>query len=119
MAFPGTYNFNYYRGDTNQFVLRPKNADGSAFNLTGYSAQFKVANRRGSTGTQYPFTATINTSTNIITCTIDSQEGESLTAGTWVYDVQITNSAPDPDLVLTLVTGSITVTDHITGAVES
>jgi len=38
MAFPGTFNFSYYRGDTNQFVIRPKNASGSAFDLTGYTA---------------------------------------------------------------------------------
>ena len=38
MAFPGTYNFSYYKGDTNEFVIRPKNSSGSAFDLTGYSA---------------------------------------------------------------------------------
>jgi hypothetical protein len=31
MAFPGSYNFNYYRGDTAEFVIRPKTANGSAF----------------------------------------------------------------------------------------
>ena len=33
MAFPGTYNFNYYRGDTNEFVISPKNSDGTTFQL--------------------------------------------------------------------------------------
>ena len=34
MAFPATYNFSYYKGDTNEFVIRPlrwKNA--SVFQL--------------------------------------------------------------------------------------
>jgi len=30
MAFPGTYNFNYYRGDRYEFVIRPKTANGDA-----------------------------------------------------------------------------------------
>jgi hypothetical protein len=117
MAFPGTYNFNYYRGDTAEFVVRPKTANGSAYNLTDYTATFTIANRRGSTGTQYVADATINTLTNIITCTIAPAVGRTLAAGTYVYDIQITNAIPTPDIILTVLTGSITVTDDITGAV--
>jgi hypothetical protein len=114
MAFPGTYNFSYYRGDTNQFVIRPKNANGSEFNLTGYTAIFTIANRRGSTGTQYEAQAVVNTANNLVTCTILPGVGRTLTAGTFVYDVQITTGAAN---ILTILTGSITVTDDITGAV--
>jgi hypothetical protein len=117
MAFPGTYNFSYYRGDTAEFVVRPKNSNGSAYDLTNYTATFTIANRRGSTGTQYVGTATVNTSTDIITCTITPAVGRTLAAGTYVYDVQITNVVPNPDVILTVLTGSITVTDDITGAV--
>jgi hypothetical protein len=114
MAFPGTYNFNYYRGDTNQFVIRPKNANGGAFDLTGYTAQFKIANRRGSTGTQYEGQVTVDTTNDLVTCTILPGVGRSLAAGTFVYDVQITTGASN---IITILTGSITVTDDITGAV--
>ena len=63
-------------------------------------------------------TATINTSTDIVTCTITPEQGRELVAGTtYVYDVQITNTTPTPDVIFTLLTGSITVTDDITGAV--
>ena len=117
MAFPGTYNFSYYRGDTAEFVVRPKNSNGSAYDLTNYTATFTIANRRGSTGTQYVGTATVNTSTDIITCTITPAVGRTLAAGTYVYDVQITDVTPTPDVILTVLTGSITVTDDITGAV--
>ena len=113
MAFPGTYNFSYYRGDTNQFVVRPKNStDGSAFDLTGYTAQFVVATARGSSGTQYPMTAVVNASTDIVTCTIEPADGRDLVPGTFVYDVQITNGVQ----IYTLLTGTISVTDDITGA---
>jgi hypothetical protein len=114
MAFPGTFNFNYYRGDTNQFVIRPKNASGSAFDLTGYTAQFRIANRRGSTGTQYEAQVVVDTANDLLTCTILPGVGRQLAPGTFVYDVQITTGAAN---ILTVLTGSITVTDDITGAV--
>jgi hypothetical protein len=117
MAFPGTYNFSYYRGDTYQFVIRPKNANGSTFDLDAYAgnADFTIANRRGSTGTQVSATATVDTANDIITCTITGATGRGLVAGTtYVYDVQIDNGA---GVIFTLLTGSITVTDDITGAV--
>jgi hypothetical protein len=117
MAFPGTYNFSYYRGDTYQFVIRPKNANGTTFALDAYAgnADFTIANRRGSTGTQISATATVDTANDIVTCTITGQQGRALIGGTtYVYDVQIDNGA---GVVFTLLTGSITVTDDITGAV--
>ena len=118
MAFPSTYNFNYYRGDTAQFVARPKNAnDGSSFDLTDYSAVFTIANQRGSSGTQYQASAVVNTTTDIVTCTITPTVGRTLAAGTYVYDVQITDVSPNPDVIFTLLTGKITVTDDIAGAV--
>lgn len=113
MAFPGTYNFSYYRGDTAQFVIRPKTANGSAFDLTDYDAEFIIANKRGSLGTQYEQTAVVNESTDIVTCTIEPEDGRLLSPGTFVYDVQITNGLQ----TYTLLTGTITVTDDISGAV--
>ena len=116
MAFPGTYNFNYYRGDRYEFVIRPKTANGDAFDLTGYSADFFVANQRGENKTQYEMQAVVNGATDTVTCTILPGAGEELAAGTYVYDVQIDSGAT---LVYTLLTGSITVTDDITGADDS
>lgn len=116
MAFPGSYNFNYYRGDTFQFVIRPKTTNGSSFDLSGYTAIFTIANVRGSSGTQYSdaqgITATVNATTDIVTCTITPAGGNILNSGTYVYDVQITNQLQ----VYTLLTGTITITDDITGA---
>jgi ActR/RegA family two-component response regulator len=114
MAFPGTYNFNYYKGDTYQFVIRPKNADGSAFDLTGYSAIFTIATARGSGATQYTATASVDTVNNLVTCTISTTVGSSIPTGsTYVYDVQISNLA---NIVHTLLTGTISITEQVTGA---
>jgi len=117
MAFPGTYNFSYYRGDTYQFIVRPKNSNGSIFLLDDYegSADFTIANVRGASGTQISGTAVVDTNNHIITCTITPTVGRQLVAGTtYVYDVQISNGA---DIIFTLLNGSITITDDITGAV--
>jgi len=119
MAFPGTYNFNYYRGDTYQFVIRPKNANGSNMSLDPYdgNAVFTIPTRRGPLGiaNQVEATAVIDTSNDIVTCTIEPAQGNELSAGTaYVYDVQIDNGA---GVVYTLLTGSITVTDDISGTI--
>lgn len=117
MAFPGTYNFSYYRGDTYQFVIRPKNANGSTMALDAYegNAVFTIANRRGSAGTQVGATATVDIANDLVTCTIEPAQGRQLTAGTtYVYDVQIDNGA---GVVYTLLTGNITVTDDVSGAI--
>ena len=116
MAFPGTYNFNYYRGDRYEFVIRPKTANGAAFDLTGYSGRFKVANQRGEGKTQYEMQAVVDGSADTVTCRILPGAGESLVGGTYVYDVQIDSGAT---LVYTLLTGSVTVTDDISGADDS
>jgi hypothetical protein len=114
MAFPATYNFSYYRGDTNQFVIRPKNSDGSAFDLDGYSADFFIATARGAAATQYEAQAVVDTVNNLVTCTILPGVGEDLAPGTYVYDVQIDSGA---SLVYTLLTGNISVTEQVTGAI--
>ncbi len=57
MAFPGTYNFSYYRGDTFEFVISPKSANGTTFSLdsftgSGAEANFVISDVRGSAGDQ-------------------------------------------------------------------
>ena len=116
MAFPATYNFSYYRGDTNEFVIRPKNSDGSAFDLDSYDADFFIATARGAATSvvQYEAQAVVDDVNNLVTCTILPGVGEQLAPGTYVYDVQIDSGA---SLVFTLLTGTISVTEQITGAV--
>jgi hypothetical protein len=116
MAFPATYNFSYYRGDTNEFVIRPKNSDGSAFDLDSYDADFFIATARGAATSvvQYEAQAVVDDVNNLVTCTILPGVGSQLAPGTYVYDVQIDSGA---SLVFTLLTGTISVTEQITGAV--
>jgi len=122
MAFPGKYNINYYKGDPFQFRIYPKNADGSAFDLTPYSGgglydsddpdttpdipydsvMFSFASSRGSS-TWHQAAAWISSDKKYINCAIrGGEDGDSqyLNPGTeYVYDVQITrptNGSTDP-----------------------
>ena len=114
MAFPGTYNFSYYKGDTNEFVIRPKNSDGSAFDLAGFTADFFIATSRGDNPTfSVEAQAVVDSTSDIVTCTILPGVGSTLNAGTYVYDVEVTSG---PSVVYTLLTGTITVTEQVTGA---
>jgi hypothetical protein len=113
MAFPGTYNFRYYKGDTFEFIIRPKDGSGNAFPLDSYldSATFTIANQRGAGGIRHAALAVVDIANDIITCTITPTVGEDLTAGvTWYYDIEVR----DAFTVYTFLTGTITVENDVT-----
>ena len=115
MAFPGTYNFSYYQGDTYEFKIYPKNSIGGTFDLSNFQVQFYVATSRGSNATQYQCQATINLDSSI-TCIIPPGVGRSLTAGTnYVYDVEVRRASDNT--IHTLLTGTISVTADVSGAI--
>ncbi len=124
MAFPGELNINYYKGDTHEFKVYPQKTDGSTFYLDDYSgATFTIAEIRGAAGVpdQIIGSAIISTDGTYITCAITPDNGDDMDASiTYVYDVQV--YAPGSgtyDKVLTLLTGSISVTDDVTQGYES
>ena len=115
MAFPGTFNINYYEGDTYEFKIYPKNSIGGVFDLSGYSAKFFIATARGAVATQFECDASISVDSTV-TCEIKPAQGRQLVAGTsYVYDVQVSNSSTGK--VHTLLTGTVAVTADVTGAV--
>lgn len=131
MAFPSNYNINYYRGDTLEFKIYPKNSNGTAFDLTSYAttssppgggALFVISSARGAAGlatgaTRISGTATISLTDNSITCVIPPSEGVKLGANqTFFYDVEIKKGSGSTLTVYTLLTGSVSVTDHVSGA---
>lgn len=145
MAFPATYDFNYYKGDTFEFRIYPKKNDGTVFELSSYqiasntttpiddvtdtvapydSARFTIATVRGSAGVanKVDCYARISDDGTFVQCAIRPQDSTTLTAGTeYVYDVEVTKPAGSPGtgqyaLVHTLLTGKITITDQVTGA---
>jgi hypothetical protein len=114
MAFPGTFNINYYQGDLYEFNIYPKDSTGAAFSLDGYSVKFYIATARGTGATQYECVAIIEN--NTIFCQIPGGVGKTLTAGTtYVYDVQIKKPVSGgADKIYTLLTGNVSVTADVT-----
>jgi hypothetical protein len=119
MAFPGTYNFNYYNGDSFEFFVYPKTSNGQTFDLEAYSAKFTIATARGSeeaivlsSTASTQMLATIEDDDHVV-CEILPAGGATLQSSSYVYDVQIQNAGTGK--VYTLLTGTISVTQDITG----
>jgi hypothetical protein len=117
MAYPGSYNFNYYQGDTLEFKVYPKTSTGASLpGLSGYTPKFTVATSRGTDATTIiPCYSRIVTDDGLtyVLCAITPDI--ILASGTWVYDVEISKAQESPySLVYTLLTGNISVTQQVT-----
>lgn len=124
MAFPGSYNISYYRGDTLEFRIYPKDANGNTFSLSGYgTAKFWIQTQRGNAGyaSRIEGIATISPDYSYVQCAIapTADQGLRLLAGTtYVYDVEVSKTVQGSyNQVHTLLTGTISVTDHVSGTV--
>lgn len=117
MSIPATFNIAYYRGDTYEFYIRPKDQDGIAVDLSDFTAAtFTIGDARGSAlTTTWNCTADIEVANSRIHCVIDSTVGSTLTEGVvYVYDVQVHKDvAPDPEIVYTYLTGTVSVTGDV------
>ena len=122
MAFPGTYNFNYYAGDTFEFFVYPKNSTGGVFDdLSDYSALFVIGEFRGASASIIDSLDITSASATIIdgdhvSCMILPAGGRQLTSPTYLYDVQIENtnvSSTSYGKIFTLLNGTISVTQDV------
>ena len=113
MSFPATYNIRYYKGDLYQFVIRPKTSAGDIYPIDDitYYAYFRISTSRdGDSGSTILGSTAV--SDNAVTCEIRPSTG--LQSGTtYYYDVSIEDQS-DPNIVYTLLTGTISVTGDIT-----
>lgn len=119
MAFPGTLNISYYKGDTYEFKIYPKNSVGGVFDLfgQGYTVKFYIATSRGPSPTQSVECNSVINEDSSVSCEITPAQGNQLVAGTrYEYDVQVTKPGSPPK-VYTLLTGTVSVTADISGAV--
>lgn len=118
MAFPATYNISYYRGDTYDFIVNPKNSDGTNFDLTDFLSQnslFTVSMRSGNSETfVFNGTVEVNSDSSFVKCGIPASSGSALSSGsTYFYDVEIKNASA----TFTLLAGRINVTNDISGRI--
>lgn len=88
--------------------------DGSAFDLTGYTAAAKMALGYASTRTRTNITSTINSpSTGVITLTLTPAVTSTLEApARYVYDVEITKTSDGT--ITRVIEGIITVSPQVT-----
>ena len=117
MSFPGTYNINYYYGDTFEFRVYPKNANGAIFDLDTFtSAKFTLAPTRGAAlDNQISCYAAISADKTNVLCAI-SPENALIIDPTkeYVYDVEVRKSGSPYDIVYSLLTGTVSVTSDVT-----
>jgi len=101
------------QGATFSSDVTVKDANGNAFDLTGYTAEAKMAKGYSSTRTRTTMTTTINAdpTTGIVTLSLTATETASLDApARYVYDLEITSGAT----VTRVIEGIINVRPNVT-----
>ena len=91
-----------------------KDANGNAFNLTGYAAEAKMAKGYASTRTRTTMTTTIasDPTTGVVSLALTAAQTAALDAERYVYDVEITQTSSGN--VTRVIEGIITVRPNVT-----
>lgn len=103
------------RGTTFSSDVTVSDVDGTAFDLTGYTAEAKMALGYESTKTRVTLTTTINgdPTTGIITISLTADQTKVLEApARYVYDVEITKTSDST--VTRVIEGLVTVSPDVT-----
>ena len=103
------------RGTTFSSDVTVTDTDGTAFDLTGYTAATKMALGYASTRTRVTLTTTINgdPTTGIITISLTADQTKTLEApARYVYDIEITKTSDST--VTRVIEGIITVSPDVT-----
>ena len=107
----GTYNFILEQGATFNRILTVQE-NGSAMNLSGYSAASKFRSTHDSSTVVGTFTCTIsNASGGQVTMSMTSTATGNLEEGIYLYDLEITSGS---GAVTRLMQGKVTVNPEIT-----
>ena len=90
-----------------------KDANGNAFDLTGYTATAKMAKGYASTRTRTTITTTIaaDATTGVVTLSLSSTVSAALDAERYVYDLEITQTSSGN--VTRVIEGIITVRPQV------
>lgn len=86
--------------------------DGSIFDLTGHTASGKMAKGYSSTQTRTTFTTSTNTTTGVVTISLNADQTDALEEGRYVYDVEILKTSDST--VTRVVEGVVTVFPSVT-----
>jgi hypothetical protein len=107
-------NLSIDQGATFSSDVNVKDANGDAFNLTGYTASAKMAKGYASTRTRVSLTTAIGTpSSGVITLSLSADQTNALEApARYVYEVEILRTADST--VTRVIEGIITVSPSVT-----
>ena len=91
-----------------------KDANGNAFDLTGYTTQAKLAKGYSSTRTRTSMTSVIATdaASGVVALALTATQTAALDAERYVYDVEITQTSTG--VVTRVIEGLITVRPNVT-----
>ena len=105
---PARYDFKYYVGDTKDFVLYPKNSDGTPYDLSDYVTSMVIADEL-SMSPAWSAEAQASIVGQTIECSIQPNIGNQLISKSrYFYDVQISKTVGGKEYVFTFVKGVIT-----------
>lgn len=117
MAFPGRYDISYYKGDTFEFRIYPKDSSGNAFQFDSYTQfRFTISDKLGDDNTRVEISGYAeNVDNQYILCAITPDNGLDMISGqTYYYDVEIGKIASPYDFIYTLLQGTISVSEQVT-----
>jgi hypothetical protein len=102
------------QGATFSSDVTVKDANGNAFDLTGYTASAKMAKGFASTKTRTTITCTVNgdPTTGIVTMSLTADQTAVLEEGRYVYDLEILQTSSST--ITRVIEGVITIRPQVT-----
>jgi hypothetical protein len=112
----GIYNATIDQGATWSVTVLYKNSDGTAINLTGFTAAMQVRQQYSSETAELTLSSpsngiVITGATGTVLITISAAQTRALEEGYYVYDVELTSPSA---LVTRLIQGQLTVAPEVT-----
>lgn len=98
------------QGTTFSTTINLTDDNGDPINLTGYTGRSQMRKHYTSSNSQ-SFTVSLNSSEGIVTLALTASQTANLTAGRYVYDVEVISAA---NVVSRIVEGIVTVTPEVT-----
>ena len=107
-------NLSIDQGATFTSDVTVKDANGNAFDLTGYTAEAKLAKGYASTRTRTSFTTTVaaDATTGVVTLSLTAAQTAALDAERYVYDLEITQTSSGN--ITRVIEGIISVRPQVT-----
>ena len=98
------------QGSTFSTDLTMNDDAGSPIDLGGYTANSQIRRWYTSSNASATFTTSININTAVITLSLTANQTGALTAGRYVYDVELSDGA----IISRIVEGVVTITPQVT-----